>query len=41
VEALITDEDIEVLLDDMVQQYGYDFTEYSKALLSAGYSGFL
>jgi chemotaxis protein methyltransferase CheR len=31
VEALITDEDIEVLLDDMVQQYGYDFTEYSKA----------
>ena len=30
-ELLVTDNDVELLLDDMMQLYGYDFTEYSKA----------
>lgn len=32
-ESLITDNDVEHLLEDMLQLYGYDFTEYSKASL--------
>lgn len=30
---VINDEDLELLLDDMLRVYGYDFTEYSKASL--------
>ncbi len=28
---MITDEELEIILDDMLKFYGYDFTEYSKA----------
>src|SRR5262245_50854105 len=30
---LVTDNDIELLLDDMIHLYGYDFTGYAKASL--------
>lgn len=30
---MVRDEELELLLDDMLQLYGYDFTEYSKASL--------
>lgn len=33
VEAKITDEEVELLLEDMLQTYGYDFTSYSRASL--------
>lgn len=33
VEAIIQDEEVEVLLNDLIQNYGYDFTEYSPASL--------
>ncbi|MBG9375765.1 protein-glutamate O-methyltransferase CheR [Panacibacter sp. DH6] len=32
-ETLVTDNDVELLLADMLELYGYDFTEYSKASL--------
>lgn len=31
--ALITDEHVEILLSDLLEQYGYDFTGYSRASL--------
>ncbi|MEO5564379.1 MAG: CheR family methyltransferase, partial [Chitinophagaceae bacterium] len=33
VSLVISEEELDVLLDDMLQTYGYDFTEYSKASL--------
>ncbi|RYY13206.1 MAG: protein-glutamate O-methyltransferase CheR, partial [Chitinophagaceae bacterium] len=30
---MVTDEDVDVLLSDLLDLYGYDFTEYSRASL--------